>query len=103
LVARAFRPIGRTLSSKGDASPHGSAGPAREGAISRGSARRRAAYNWFILKGLGDRLREVYEADLAAPLPDHLTKLVEQLAEPAQEQGAMDETPPDNAAATVSS
>jgi hypothetical protein len=87
----------------GDAGPRGSAGPAREGTISRGSARRRAAYNWFILKGLGDRLREVYDADLAAPLPDHLTKLVAQLAEPAQEPGATDQIPPDNAPATVSS
>jgi hypothetical protein len=56
-----------------------------------------------MLKGLGDRLREVYEADLAAPLPDHLTRLVARLSEPPQKAGPTDQTPPDNAPAPVSS
>jgi hypothetical protein len=39
----------------------------------------------LILKGLGDRLRDVYEADLRAPLPDHLTALVDLLTDAASE------------------
>jgi len=57
----------------------------RRNAIANGSARRRAEYNWFILKGLGDRLRDVYEADLGAPLPGQLTKLVDLLVDAASE------------------
>jgi hypothetical protein len=34
---------------------------------------------------LGDRLRDVYEADLTAPLPDQLTELMGLLADAAGE------------------
>jgi len=39
----------------------------------------------LILKGLGDRLRDVYEADLNAPLPYQLAELMGLLADAASE------------------
>jgi hypothetical protein len=52
---------------------------------------------------LGDCLREVYESDLGAPLPDHLANLVDRFTEAAREPAAQPETNPRDGTADVDS
>jgi hypothetical protein len=59
--------------------------PGQEGAIS--SARNRAAFNWYILRSLGEKLHEVFEADMSKPLPSEIANLLDRF-EDAQRQSA---------------
>jgi hypothetical protein len=45
------------------------------------SARNRAAYNWHILRSIGEKLRDVFETDMSKPLPDRIEKLMSRFEE----------------------
>ena len=45
------------------------------------SARNRAAYNWHILRSIGEKLRDVFETDMSKPLPDEIALLVRKFEE----------------------
>jgi hypothetical protein len=45
------------------------------------SARNRAAYNWHILRSIGEKLRDVFEADMAKPLPGEIAELLRKFKE----------------------
>ena len=45
------------------------------------SARNRATYNWHVLRSIGEKLRDVFEADVSKPLPDRIATLMSRFEE----------------------
>jgi len=52
------------------------------------SARRRATYNWHILRTIGEQLRDVFKADLSRPLSPEMMELVDRFADAHAKQRA---------------
>ena len=68
------------------------------------SARNRAAYNWHILRSIGEKLRDVFEADMSKPLPGKIEKLMTRFEDAERAASAQPakvahpaKTPPDDA------
>ena len=45
------------------------------------SARNRAAYNWHVLRSIGEKRRDVFEADMSKPLPEKIQNLMSRFEE----------------------